>query len=300
MIIASWNSGDVLDACLESIAAQNLPGGLETIVVDNASTDGTAEVLRRHGDAVRVIPNESNLGYSLANNQGALQARGRLLFFLNADTELLAPDTLERLADALERPGVAIAGPLLLYPDGSLQPSCAAHPSVGRALLVGSGLHRLLPDWARARVAPDHWSHDRPRETGWVKGAALAIRADVFHALGGFRSMPYVQEQDLAYRAQARGLAVRFTTAARVVHVGNHSGAQRWSDTERARHVAASELEFLAAHYSRPRATAIRAITGLALGARALVLGLRGHPKGGIYRAMARVYARGPRAGQTP
>src|SRR5205823_14023758 len=120
-----------------------------------------------------------------ANNQAAVEARGGVLVLLNSDTELLATDTLEHLLEAAEAPGVGLAGPLLVNPDGSVQPSCAAHPTVIRSLVVGAGLHRLLPERIRARVAPELWAHDRPIDTGWLLGAALAIRADLFRELGG-------------------------------------------------------------------------------------------------------------------
>jgi GT2 family glycosyltransferase len=296
VIIPTWNTRDLLTACLESVLAQELPGGLETIVVDNGSTDGTGELLRSLGAAVRVIANTENAGFAAANNQAAAEARGRILFFLNSDTRLTAPDTLAELADAVDQPGVGIAGPLLLNPDGSLQPSCAAYPSVGRALLVGAGLHRLVPNRLRARLSPDTWTHDRRADVDWLKGAALAVRADLFRAAGGFWPLMYGEEQDLAYRVAQRGRAVRFTPAARVVHVGNQTASQRWSEADRAARVGNAELQFLYTHYSRPRAAAIRLITGSAYRARGVVHGLLGRRReAGVYRALASAYASGRR-----
>jgi GT2 family glycosyltransferase len=298
VIIPSWNACDLLGACLDSVERQNVNGRFETIVVDNASTDGTAELLRRHTGRVRVISNAVNVGFSAANNQAAAEADGDVLLFLNSDVELLSDGVLEHLATLVEGDdGVGLAGPLLVNPDGSPQPSCAAHPSVHRALIVGSGLHRLLPNAARRRITPEFWSHDEPIDTGWVMGAALAIRADVFRRLRGFWPTMYAEDEDLAFRAQELGLRVRFDNAAKVMHVGNHSNTQRWSSPTRAARVAAAELSFLYAHYPRPRATAIRLITGAAYGARAIThTALRRAQPASVYRAMARVYARGSRA----
>src|SRR3954468_1701828 len=114
VIIPSWNTRELLGRCLDSLATQELPGGFETVVVDNASTDGTAELLRERAERVRALTNERNVGFAAANNQAAREARGRILVFLNSDTELLAPDTLRRLVEAVEQPGVGVAGPLLL------------------------------------------------------------------------------------------------------------------------------------------------------------------------------------------
>ena len=294
VIIPSWNAGDVLERCLKSLEGQRIEGGFETIVVDNASTDDTPEVLARHADAIRTIVNERNVGFSAANNQAARAAGGRVLFFLNSDTELLAPDVLARLATAAETPGIGIAGPLLLNPDGTLQPSCAAHPSVARAVLVSTGLMRLLPDRMLATLWPDFWSHDRATDTGWMTGAALAVRADLFADLGGFWPVLYGEEQDFARKAQARGLRARFVPEARVMHVGDHSLGQRNPRPRRAALVARADLAFLRAHYTRPRATAIRLIMGTGYAARAVALAALGQSgRAREYRAMAGVYARG-------
>lgn len=300
VIIATWNAAGVLGACLDSLAAQRLDGGFEAIVVDNASTDDTLRVLESRAGGVRTIRNERNLRFGGANNQGAREARGRVLVFLNPDTELRAPDVLERLVVAAEAPDVGLAGPMLLNPDGTLQPSCASFPGVGRALLTATGTFRLLPDGLRRRLAADHWSHDRSADADWVMGAAVAIRADLFGELGGFWPTMYAEEEDLAFRVRSRGLRVRFVREAPVMHLGNHSGAQRWSSAERAAVVAEADLRFLHAHYARPRAAAIRAITWAGYAARVVAHGLLGHrDAAALFRAMARVYAQGTRSPST-
>jgi GT2 family glycosyltransferase len=294
VIVATWNAANVLGPCLDSIQRQRVDGGFETIVVDNASTDSTQEVLRGYGGRLRVLVNDHNARYAGANNQAARIADGGVLFFLNSDTELRGHDVLERLASAAEASGVGVTGPRLVNPDGTLQPSCGAHPSVARAAVVGAGLHRLLPDEVLSRIAPGHWSHDRSADVDWLMGAAVAIRAEVFREIGGFWETLYAEEQDLAYRVQARGLRVRFEPSATVMHIGNYSLGQRWSDAERAARVASAELAFLRAHYRGARAVTIRAITGLAYAGRALVLRLlRRRGRARIYAAMARIYARG-------
>ena len=292
MIIATWNAADVLGACLDSVLAQEVAGGCETIVVDNASTDDTAELLRRYEGRVRVIANDHNAEYAGGNNQAAREARGEVLFFLNADTELLAPDVLERIASAVTADGVGLAGPRLQNPDGSLQPSCAPFPTVGRMVLVGAGLHRLLPDGVRARILPQFWSHSEPLDTDWLMGAALGVRADVFRELGGFWPTFYSEETDLAYRARQRGLRVRFEPRARVMHIGGHSALRRFDDSERATRAAQAELAFLEAHYGGARRAAVRVVGIAMFGSRALVHTLlRNRTRVAVYRAMTAVYA---------
>jgi|SRR5215210_890323 len=292
VIIATWNAADVLGPCLDSVARQEVRGGLEVVVLDNASTDATAELLERYADEVRVVTNERNTGYGGGNNDAAPHARGDVMVFLNSDTELPAPDALERLASALEDPGVGLVGPMLLNPDGTLQPSCAAHPTLTRTVLLTSGAHRLLPDRLRARLVPHTWSHDHRRDTDWVMGCAFAIRAELFRELGGFWSTVYAEEQDLARRVQERGLRVRFEPAAKVVHVGNHSLGQRWSDPERAALVAAAEVAFLRRYHGRLRRAAIRSLVAAGHGARAIAHRVVGNvERAAVHRAMAGVYA---------
>jgi GT2 family glycosyltransferase len=198
---------------------------------------------------------------------------------------------LALLADAAEDPRVGLAGPKLLNPDGTLQPSCAGHPTILRAFLVSAGLHRLLPDALLRRVAPEFWSHGASIDTGWLLGAALAIRADLFRHAGGLWSTEYAEDQDLAYRVQQRGLAVRFVEPARVMHIGNFTLGQHRTDVQRAERVAEAELAFLRAYYSRPRATAIRALVWAGYAGRALVHRLGGRvQRAAVFRAMAHVY----------
>jgi GT2 family glycosyltransferase len=294
VIIVTWNAGDVLGACLDSLSTQRIDGGSETIVVDSGSTDATADLLRGRDD-VTTISKRENVGFSAGNNEAAALARGEVLFFLNSDTVLLDPDVLATLARVAREPDVGIVGPRLENPDGSLQPSCAGHPGLARALIVAIGAHRLLPDRVLARVLPHRWSHDSPRDTGWVTGAAIATRADLFASAGGFWKTLYGEEEDLARRLQNRGLRVRYEPSVRVMHIGNHSLSKRLDSVMRAERVATAEVHFLERHFTRRRAVAIRTVTALGYKGRAGGLRLLGRRERAlVYSAMARVYgARG-------
>ena len=301
VVIPSWNAAAVLGPCLESLRRQELRGGCEVIVVDNGSTDGTEALLRENEGWVRSIRNSENAGYAGANNQAAERARGSVLYLLNSDTELLEPNVLELLAQAVEDPRVGLAGPKLLNPDGTLQPSCAAHPTVTRSLIVGGGLHRLLPDAAVRRVAPELWSHRRSVDADWLLGAMLAIRTDLYRQMGGLWTTEYAEDQDIAHRVRQRGLAVRFVEPARVMHIGNFTLAQHRSDAQRAARVAEAELAFLREYYSRPRAAAIRTIVWAAYAGRAVVHRLLGRARRAeVFRSMARVYAHRGAEGRGP
>jgi GT2 family glycosyltransferase len=289
VVIPSWDGAGVLGPCLDSIRRQDVTGATETIVVDDGSTDQTTDLLRDHPD-VRVLSNDQSVGYSAACNQGAASARGAVLVFLNSDTELLDRDVLERLAVVAEQPDIGVVGPRLENPDGTLQPSCAAYLTVTRAVALMTGAHRLLPDGLRARMAPHTWSHDRSRDVDWVKGAALAIRADRFRELGGFWPTLFGEETDLAFRARRSGLRVRFEREPRVMHIGGYSIGRQLSEPEREARIARAELLFLRNHYGRNRRAVIRAVLFAGFAARAAlhaVLGRR--DRAAAFRAMARV-----------
>ncbi|MBA2764112.1 MAG: glycosyltransferase family 2 protein [Thermoleophilaceae bacterium] len=293
VVIAAWNADGVLDACLDSLVETGAAGDVEVIVVDDGSTDSTAALLADRSDSVRSIRNERSVGYCAAINQGAELASGQALLLCNADIEF-GPDALDGLLRALDRPGIGLAIPRYHRPDGSLQPGCSRFPTIAGASLLAAGLHRLLPDRLRAHLAPTHWSHRWSRNVDVAMGAVVAIEAELFRALGGYWPLMYGSESDLAFRAAGRGQRVRFVAEAEVMHVGNHSNRRRWSDPERARRIASSELVFLETHYGRSRRMAIRAITGAGFGLRWITLSLLRRPKRAAeYAAMVRVYVRG-------
>jgi len=130
--IANWNCRDMLRACLESLHDQPQGVRVETIVADNASSDGAADMIAREFPEVVLVRNRANLGFSRANNQAAERARGRYLFFLNNDT-LVPAGTLGRLVDYADaHPGVGIVGPRLRDGSGKTQVSYRQLPSMAR------------------------------------------------------------------------------------------------------------------------------------------------------------------------
>lgn len=215
VVIVNWNSGRHLAACLDALAPGD--GSIRVIVIDNASTDGSAEAAAgRAGVALRV--NDANRGFGAACNQGAALGASPLILFLNPDT-IASPAAVAALAGALARtPAAGIAGPALTDPDGRIVPTCSALPRwrdlVGRAL----GLDRLglvATAFLPARGGP----------VGQVMGACLMIRRDLFERLGGFdeRFFLYFEEVDLSRRALDRGALSLYAPEVRVVHVGRGS-----------------------------------------------------------------------------
>lgn len=182
--IANWNCREHLRACLRSLAQ---PQGvrLEVIVVDNASTDGAAELVAREFPDVVLIRNAANRGFAAANNQAAEVARGRYLFFLNNDTIMPAEGLGELVKFAEAHPEAGIIGPRLRDADGAVQASARAMPSLAtflRRTLLGRWLgRRAYRHYRRATHIAD-----RPREVELLMGAAMLIRRDLLTAAGGW------------------------------------------------------------------------------------------------------------------
>jgi N-acetylglucosaminyl-diphospho-decaprenol L-rhamnosyltransferase len=147
VVIVNWNVRDLLRTCLESLARQlPLPEeeGTSIIVVDNASIDGSVEMLRAEFPHVRLIANDHNAGFGAANNQALQDSDSKYLLFLNPDAEV-RPGAIQRLLAFIDqRPQVACVGPKLLNPDGSTQPSRRGFPTVATAFVESTMLQRYL------------------------------------------------------------------------------------------------------------------------------------------------------------
>lgn len=186
----------------------------EVIVVDNASTDATASVLGQVSGAFRVLTNAENVGFTLACNQGAREAKGDYLLFLNNDTEP-RPGFLECLLRVLERePKAGAVGAQLVYPDGTVQEAGAVVFSDGTALNFGRG------------KAPSDPSLNRPARVDYCSGACLLTPRHVFERLGGFDpdyAPGYYEETDYCFTLRQHGLEVYYEPAAKVIHHGSVS-----------------------------------------------------------------------------
>lgn len=191
IILVTYNGKAYLDQCLDSVHQDMSPDD-EVIVVDNASTDGSADMVQREWPEVELIRNETNCGFAAACNQGANSATGGYLVFLNQDTRV-SPGWLSALLDALEAdPSVALATSKLLL---------MSKP--GRIQACGKDVHYSGMGYSRGLLS----SADRfceAESVGAVDGASFAARRDAWTSLGGFDEEFYMyhEEADLSWRAQ--------------------------------------------------------------------------------------------------
>ena len=217
-VVVSYNSAADLPDCLRSLRSE---GVADVVVVDNASADGSVELVRRIDPDARVVETGANLGFGSAANRGVAVATGGHLLILNPDT-VVEPGTVKALSETLDRdPGLAAAGPRLENVDGSLYPSVRRFPDL--AVAFGHAFLGLL--WPRnpatRRYRMLDWDHDQPAaDVDWVSGACVLIRRTAFDMVGGFDEayFMYVEDVDLCWRLGQAGWRIGYEPAGRVVH----------------------------------------------------------------------------------
>lgn len=223
VVVLAHDSGDELLACLRSV------GDAELLVVDNASSDGAPERAADAFPGLRVLRNERNLGFAAAANQGVRAASGEVVVLLNPDA-VASPGAVPMLVRSIEEhPGAGAVGPLVRNPDGSIQPSKRAFPTLLQSALHGLvGLVWPSNPGTRAYLLADA-PLDTPRTVGWVSASAVAVRRSAFDAIGGFdeRYFFFVEDVDLCKRMWDAGYEVWFDPRAEVVHAWGTSWTRR-------------------------------------------------------------------------
>jgi GT2 family glycosyltransferase len=228
IIIVSWNTQLLLAQCLASIQSATHPktlADLEIFVVDNASSDGSADMVRQHFPSVRLIESPENLGFARGNNLAIRQSTGRYVLLLNPDTELL-PGALEGLLEFMEtRPDAGAAGSCLLNPDGTLQYSCSPAPTLMREFWRLLHLDALYP---YGSYWMNTWSSSAPREVDNVQGASLIVRRSILDQIGVLDEgyFMYTEEVDLCYRIRQAGWHIFWVPSSHVTHYGGQSTQQ--------------------------------------------------------------------------
>jgi len=229
IIIVSYNISDLIGTCLTSVhAAHDIDK--EVFVVDNASTDESADFVRKNFPSVSLVANTENRGFAAANNQILPQCKGRYVFFLNPDTEVVSGAFKEALSYMDATPQVGLAGTKLINSDGTLHESVSyRYPG---------------ENYARRELAILKGS------IACVQGSSMIARSDVIKTLGGFDEdfFLYGEDQDLCLRIRKSGFEIGYIESAVVVHLGGQSERQT-SLPELWRKKTAAELLFYRKHY---------------------------------------------------
>jgi len=263
VVIVSWNVRQLLSGCLESVFASVGDSALqhEVLVVDNASSDGSASMVREHFPQVRVWENAENRGFAAGCNQALSQCSGRHVLLLNPDTLVRrdAPGVLVGFMDTMQR--VGMAGPRLVYPDGSFQHSAFEFPTLAQAFLDFFPIHARLTDsklngrYPRADYAAGH-----AFRVGHPLGACIIVRRKALEQVGcldeGF--FMYCEEVDWALRFHRAVWRVYCVPMAEVAHYSGQS-TQQFRD-EMFVQLWRSRLRLFAKHYGASYNRAVRII----------------------------------------
>lgn len=259
VIIVSWNTRDLLDACLASIYRQTRRISFEVWVVDNGSSDGTPEMLRAKYPQVNLLEPAENLGFARANNLALRASRGRYVLFLNPDTELHSDVIMDFCEKMDGDASIGMMGCLLTGGDGKTQLTCAAtFPGPWNNLCQGLFLHRLVKRfprlWFFSSRSLEHWDHMTAREVDCISGAFMFCRGELVRSLGGFDEayFMYGEDLDLCYRVVKTGYKILFDPSHSVTHYGGESASARPGFIPRREQYRAN-LMYLKKHYGKTR-----------------------------------------------
>jgi GT2 family glycosyltransferase len=229
IVIVSYNTSDLIGTCLSSVTAAD-DVSKEVFVIDNASTDGSAALIRKNFPSVSLIVNTENRGFATANNQVLPWCRGRYIFFLNPDTEVVSGAFREATSYMDAMPHIGLAGTKLINPDGT------RHESVSYGYPGQKHTGRELSS-LKGSIA-------------CVQGSSMIVRSDVMKAVGGFDEdfFLYGEDQDLCLRIRNSGFEIGYIESAVVIHLGGQSERQT-PLPELWRKKTSAELLFYDKHY---------------------------------------------------
>ena len=229
IVIVSWNTRDLLRDCLQSISFQAGPVLLEVIVVDNHSSDGSADMVAMEFPWVRLIRNAANRGFAAANNQGICVARGRYVLLLNPDTLILDGAIAKAVRFADQYPKAAVVGCRTVCGDGSLQYNCFMFPSLLNLAFSLTRLAKVLRGsrlFGRDRMS--WWDYATPRVVDVVAGCYMLVRRLAIDDVGLMDEsyFMYSEEADWCWRFWRRGWETMYTPDACIVHFRQASTSQ--------------------------------------------------------------------------
>ena len=221
LITISTNQARILEPCLQAIYSCPTGVRFEVMVVDNVSSDGTAEMVQSRFPQAVLLRNQQRTGFAANNNVGLRCAQGRYPLIMNPDVELL-PGALDELVDFMDKETqVGIAAAKLYNSDMSLQPSCRRFTTPAHFLIRGLRLDGLLGNTATVRDAVyAEWDHADARDVDYVIGACMMVRREAIVAVGlmddGYQL--YFEDQDWCYRMWQAGWRVAYVPEAQMIH----------------------------------------------------------------------------------
>ncbi len=268
VIIVSWNVRDLLEGCLKSVfhSLRRTTARHEVIVVDNASSDGSQQMVRQRFPQVCLIANADNEGFAAGSNQGIAKATGRFLLLLNPDT-IVADSAPQKLLSFMEHtPRAAMAGPRLVFSDGGFQHAAFRFPSLLQAFFDFFPIHhRLAESRLNGRYPRSLYASGQPFAVDHPLGACMIVRREAVERVGAMdeQFFMYCEEVDWALRLKQKGWDVYCVPAAIVTHYAGQSTQQ--SRDKMLVALWKSRLRLYSKHYGRLYNWSVRRIAKLGL-----------------------------------
>lgn len=230
IVIVNWNTKNYLQKCLSSIYGNIKNITFEIIVVDNASSDSSVEMVRSEFPSAILIENKSNLGYGAANNKGIVVSKGKYILILNPDT-IIFPNSIQNLIAFLDgNPRAGAVGPKILNPDDSIQFECARNfpTPVTEFYALSTMYKRFSKSKIFGKYLMSYWDHNDQREVDLLSGACMLVRRKVFDEVGLFDEdfFMYTEETDFFYRIKQKEWKVYFLPSAKIEHLWGKSTEQ--------------------------------------------------------------------------
>jgi len=268
IIIVSYNSISYLKECIDSLYRFRPRFDFEIIVADNASTDGSAELVRKNYPSVRLIINEKNLGFSAANNIAIKNSNSKYLLLINSDCEVFEKSIDNMVIFMEQNIHTGIMGPKIKNTDGSIQLSCRQFPS-----FFDAGMHTILHNIApnnrfTRRYKLADVGRNEPFEVDWVSGSCMLIKREALNDTGLMdeRYFMYVEDTDICFQMWKKGWKVIYYPFAQVLHhIGGSTGRSRVSSSVR---MQKSVLYFFRKNYRKTWRVILLPIVVLVLGIR--------------------------------
>jgi GT2 family glycosyltransferase len=231
--IVSWNTRDLLSRCLQSLQPSAQAGVADVWVLDNASSDGSPELVRDRFPWVKLIASTTNVGFGSGVNTIAANTNTPWLAPANADVEL-RPGTLDAMLEAAQRhPEAGVIAPRLVLPDGATQHSALPFPTIPFTLAFVFGATSVSRRLARRWCIGSGFLPDHERDVPWAVGAFLLVRRRAWDAIGGFDEAQwmYAEDLDLGWRLKRAGWTTRYLPQAVVLHSESASTTQAWGNS---------------------------------------------------------------------
>ena len=225
-IIVNYNTKDLLKNLLNSLKKSF--GGEEVIVVDNASSDNSTDMVSHEFPHVRLIVNKDNVGFAKANNQAMEIAQGDVFILINSDAELIDDSLKQAVSAVTNNKDYGLVGCKLLNSDHSTQVSVGRFPGISYAFLSNTGLGLLLPSNLKSKLlASRYFNYNMQADVDWVMGACMILRKETYRKAGGLNTDYFMFGEDMewCYRIRRAGYKILYTSSSQVMHHFNKSGS---------------------------------------------------------------------------